>query len=112
MHKSEKKEYAMKVNSVDQALLDSKQEQLQKSEKRAHYMISNNRFAVKMKEEFVAKIQGINRHCMIFELSQKGDLEQMIDKRRQSNLPFKEEEIIRILINIILALDEIHDIEI
>ena len=49
---------------------------------------------------------------MIFELSEKGDLEQLIESRKKQNLPFTEQEVLRILINIIMALDEIHELKI
>jgi eukaryotic-like serine/threonine-protein kinase len=46
---------------------------------------------------------------MVLELSTKGDLESLITKRKEQNVPFTEAEVVRIIVNIILALDELED---
>ena len=46
---------------------------------------------------------------MVLELSIKGDLESLITKRKEQNVPFTEAEVVRIIVNIILALDELED---
>jgi serine/threonine protein kinase len=62
-----------------------------------------------MKEEFVKTIDGINKNCIVLELSTKGHLESLINKRMKQRSPFTEAEVVRIIVNIILALKELEN---